>query len=81
MHFRTGDKKEVDFVLEKTNGQLAGVEVKNRDRVDGSDFKGLQELQLLTGKNFVVGVVLYRGRNVVPFGKNFWAVPMANLWG
>jgi predicted AAA+ superfamily ATPase len=81
LHFRTGDNKEVDFVLEKPNGQLAGVEVKNRDRVDGSDFKGLQELQLLTGKNFVVGVVLYRGRNVVPFGKNFWAVPMANLWG
>jgi len=81
LHFRTGDNKEVDFVLERPNGQLAGVEVKKRDRVDQSDFKGLQELQALSGKDFVCGVVLYRGRDVVPFGKNLWAVPMSNLWG
>jgi predicted AAA+ superfamily ATPase len=81
LHFRTGDNKEVDFVLERPNGQLAGVEVKKRDRVDQSDFKGLQELQTLAGKDFVGGVVLYRGHDVVPFGKNLWAVPMSNLWG
>lgn len=81
LHFRTGDNKEVDFVLERPNGQLAGVEVKKRDRVDQSDFKGLQELQMLAGKDFVDGVVLYRGHDVVPFGKNLWAVPMSNLWG
>lgn len=81
LHFRTGDNKEVDFVVERPNGQLAGVEVKKRDRVDQSDFKGLQELQALSGKDFVCGVVLYRGRDVVPFGKNLWAVPISNLWG
>lgn len=80
LHFRTGDNKEVDFVLEKPSGQLAGVEVKKRDSVDQSDFKGLQELQALAGKDFACGVVLYRGKDVVPFGKNLWAVPMANLW-
>lgn len=81
LHFRTGDNKEVDFVLEKLNGQLAGIEVKKRDTVEPSDFKGLQELQTLAGKDFVCGLVLYRGRDVVPFGKNLWAVPLANLWG
>lgn len=79
-HFRTSDNKEVDFVIEKSNGQLAGIEVKKRDSIEASDFKGLKELQNLTGSDFAHGVVLYRGRDVVPFGENLWAVPMNNLW-
>lgn len=80
-HFRTGDNKEADFVLEQPNGKLAAIEVKSRDRLDKSDFKGLEALQALTGEDFVCGVVLYRGKDVVPFGKNLWGVPMSNLWG
>jgi len=80
-HFRTSDNKEVDFVLEKPNGQLAAVEVKQRDSLSKADFKGLEALQSLTGDDFVCGIVLYRCKDVVPFGKNLWAVPMSNLWG
>lgn len=79
-YFRTSDGKEVDFVLEKPNGQLVGIEVKKRDQVDSSDFKGLEKLQSLTGKDFICGIVLYSGQEVVPFGKNLWAVPISNLW-
>lgn len=79
-HFRTSDNKEVDFVLEKPNGQLAAIEVKKSDSVAKSDFKGLEELQTITGQDFVCGIVLYHGRDVVPFGKNLWAVPVSNLW-
>ncbi|MDX2346434.1 MAG: ATP-binding protein [Legionella sp.] len=79
-HFRTSDNKEVDFVLEQTDGRLAAIEVKNRDRVDKSDFKGLETLQNLTGDDFVCGIVLYRGHDIVPFGEKLWAVPISNLW-
>lgn len=79
-HFRTSDNKEVDFVLEKPNGQLTAIEVKKSDNVSKSDFKGLEELQRMTGDDFICGVVLYRGQDVVPFGKNLWAIPMCNLW-
>lgn len=79
-HFRTSDNKEIDFVLEKPNGHLAAVEVKKSDSVSKSDFKGLEELQSITGDDFICGIVLYRGRDVVPFGQNLWAVPMHNLW-
>lgn len=79
-HFRTSDNKEVDFVLEKSNGQLAAIEVKQRDSVSKADFKGLEELQRLAGHDFICGIVLYRGRDVVPFGPNLWAVPVSNLW-
>jgi len=56
------------------------IEVKNSDRVDASDFKGLGALQSATGNDFICGVVLYRGKDVVPFGKNLWAAPISNLW-
>ena len=80
LHFRTSDNKEVDFVIERPNGQLVAIEVKNRDRVEQSDFKGMQQIKDLAGKDFVSGIVLYRGREVVPFGKDLWAVPVSNLW-
>lgn len=79
-HYRTSDNKEVDFVLEKPNGKLAGIEVKQRDRVGKDDFKGIESLRDVTGNDFVCGIVFYRGRDVVPFGKNMWAVPISNLW-
>ncbi len=79
-HFRTSDNKEVDFVLEKPNGQLAAVEVKKSDNVSKIDFKGLEELQRITGDDFVCGIVLYRGKDVVPFGQNLWAIPISNLY-
>ena len=79
-HFRTSDNKEVDFVLEKPNGQLTAVEVKKSETVSRGDFKGLEELQRMTGDDFVCGAVLYRGSEVVPFGQNLWAVPISNLW-
>ena len=79
-HFRTSDHKEIDFVLEKPNGQLAAIEVKNSDHVSKSDVKGLEALQKMTGDDFICGVVLYRGKNTVPFGQNLWAIPMCNLW-
>ena len=80
-HFRTSDNKEVDFVIEKANGQLAGIEIKKRDSVDAADFKGLQELHSLVGDDFTYGIVLYQGKDVVPFGKNLRAVPISNIWG
>jgi predicted AAA+ superfamily ATPase len=79
-HFRSSDNKEVDFVLERANGKLVGIEVKTKDNVNASDFKGLKELQRLVESDFVCGVVLYRGKDVVPFGENLWAVPVDNLW-
>ena len=79
-HFRTSDNKEVDFVLEKANGQMVGIEVKNKDQVSQGDFKGLEVLQHLTGETFICGVVLYRGREVVRFNQSLWAVPISNLF-
>ncbi len=79
-HFRTSDNKEVDFVLEKSDGTIAGIEVKSASRVNVSDFKGLNVLQAMTERDFMCGVVLYNGKDVVKFGDKLFAVPLSTLW-
>ena len=79
-HFRTSDGKEVDFVLEKPDGNLWAIEVKNSDSVSAKDFNGVKLFAELTGRNFQGGIVLYSGKDVVPFGENLWAVPHYLLW-
>ncbi len=81
LHFRTSDNKEVDFVLERPDGRLAGIEVKSSDTVRARDFKGLKVLQEVAGDDFVCGIVLYTGRDVVPFGEKLLAVPVGAMWG
>ncbi len=79
-HFRTSDGKEVDFVLQKRGGPLAGIEVKANDNVKADDFRGLKELQQSTSKSFACGIVLYRGKKTIAFAEKLWAVPISALW-
>jgi len=79
-HFRTTKGKEVDFVIEKNNGDIIAIEAKAASSINSDDFKGLLELQSITQGKFKKGIVLYNGDEIVPFGKNFWAVPVDKLW-
>jgi uncharacterized protein len=79
-HYRTQTHIEVDFVLENRQGQITGIEVKASATVDSKDFRGLRHLQETEGAIFQRGIVLYAGREVVPFGENLWAVPLSVWW-
>ena len=79
-HFRTGDGREVDFILEKTDGTLAAIEVKSKGRVDARDFSSLRFLQEALGPDFTCGIILYGGKHVTPFGEKLFAVPLSALW-
>ena len=78
-HFRTETGAEVDFVMEDARGRVVGVEVKAGSAGTG-DFKGLKVLEEALGKKFLRGVVLYLGREAVPFAKNMHALPISALW-
>jgi predicted AAA+ superfamily ATPase len=80
LHFRTSDGKKVDFVIEGADGTVFAIEVKRSEIVTIDDFKGIQLMAQLTEKDFRGGVVLYNGKEAVPFGKNLWAVPIYILW-
>ena len=79
-HFRTAAGSEVDAVLEKPDGSVAGVEVKASATVGTSDFAPLKELREQLGKRFITGVVLYTGDNLISFGDQLWLVPLPALW-
>jgi predicted AAA+ superfamily ATPase len=79
-HYRTHKQQEVDIVMEDRRGRLVGIEVKKTASPSSSDFKGLKHLQEMTGKRFLRGVLLYTGAESVPFGKDFYALPVSALW-
>ena len=79
-HFRDRDGFEVDLVLERPGGDLAGVEVKAGATVTAADFRGLQKLKDGAAKRFRAGIVLYDGESAAGFGDGLYAVPLSELW-
>ncbi len=79
-HYRNKDGAEVDLVLERGAGQIAGVEVKASATVTAADFRGLRKLKEAAGKRFAAGVVLYDGETSAGFGDGLYAVPIRALW-
>lgn len=79
-HYRDKEQNEVDIVVENDSGSLIGIEVKASATVNSRDFKGLNKLAHACGKEFKLGVVLYDGELLVPFGNHLFAAPMSCLW-
>jgi predicted AAA+ superfamily ATPase len=79
-HYRDRDDYEVDAVLEHASGEIVAVEVKASQTVRGDDFRGIQRLARRLGDQLIAGVVLYAGRDALPFGDRMRAWPMSALW-
>lgn len=79
-HYRDQKQGEVDIVLERRGGDVAGVEVKAAATVTASDFRGLRHLRDRLGGRFRAGVVVYTGAETVPFGDRLTALPLSGLW-
>ncbi len=79
-HYRDRDGYEVDIVIERGNGAVAGVEVKASSTVTANDFRGLRRLRDASGGRMVSGVVFYDGEAAVPFGNGLFALPISYLW-
>lgn len=80
-HFRDRDMREIDIVLERDDGMIAGIEVKASAAVRAGDFAGLRALAAVCGDRFAFGVVLYDSTDVVQFGDRLAAAPLSCLWG
>jgi uncharacterized protein len=79
-HFRDRWGHEVDLVLERADGMIAGVEIKASATPGSTDFRGLKLLREHLGERFAFGVVLHLGSRTLPFGDRLAAVPLAGLW-
>ena len=79
-HFRTSSGQEVDFVIERNDGTLVGIEVKAAASVSSNTFGHLKVLAKETGKRFLRGIVFYTGKESIPFAKNMFALPIDVLF-
>lgn len=79
-HYRTASGQEVDFILEGPQNQVIGIEVKANSKINEKDFLHLEVLRNELGATFKRGFVFYRGKDILPFGKDMWAVPISTLW-
>lgn len=81
-HFRDKRKREVDIVLERPDGRIVGVEVKASATVRRRDFNGLAALAEMAGTAFERGVLIYTGREALPFHRGrarLHALPLGRI--
>ena len=76
--YRDSDKREIDFLVKGTNGELLGVEVKS-GTVGAGDFKHMKWFASRFAKERFTGIVLYSGKDVLSFGGGMYAVPLIAL--
>lgn len=80
-HYRTNDKKEIDFILEKGD-KIIAIEVKAAQTIKQDAFKHIIDFQTKSSQK-VVGIVLYGGETILPFGDDQnerYAIPLSVLF-
>ncbi len=80
-HYRDREKREIDFLIQRADQALLGIEIKAGSAIDSSDFKHLKWFRdnIAKDKPFI-GIVLYTGTLSGRMGDNLWAVPFSVLW-
>jgi uncharacterized protein len=79
-HYRDRDQYEVDAILERASGEVVAIEVKAAETVRSEDFRGIQHLARRLDDRLLAGIVLYAGRQALPFGERLRALPISALW-
>jgi uncharacterized protein len=79
-HWQDRAGGEIDFVLESADGRAVALEVKAGQTPKREWFRHLERMRDTLGESFVAGVVLYGGRQVLPFGDRLMAAPISALW-
>jgi predicted AAA+ superfamily ATPase len=79
-HLRDRDGANVDVVLERGDGRVAGVCIRPGGTVRSQDFRGLRKLRGAAADRFGCGVVLYEGESAVAFDEKLFALPIRMLW-
>ena len=77
-HYRDNKKREIDFMAERSDGALLGIEVK-AGNVSHSDFAHLKWFAENLAHTPFTGIVLYSGTETLRFGEGFYAVPLSAL--
>jgi len=67
-------------VLEDRRGRCIAIEVKAAASIRPAELKGMEAFRSAAGRRFHRGVLLYTGRETVPFSSDVHALPVSALW-
>ena len=76
-HYRTNDKKEIDFIVQKAD-KIFAIEIKSSQSIKKDAFKHIIDFQNKSQKE-IVGIVFYGGDSILSFGDETqlrYAVPL-----
>ena len=79
-HWRTHDGDEIDLVVERSDGNVAAIEVKAGSRVRPEDLTATLRLRKKLGAQFLGGVILYTGTRAYTAEDRVHVVPVDRLW-
>lgn len=77
-YYRTRSGMEVDLLLQTKRGVI-GLEIKNASQVARTDAARLADIGLALGREWLGGVVVYRGERIHEIRRDIWAVPSWRL--
>jgi predicted AAA+ superfamily ATPase len=80
--YRDREKREIDFVVERDDGAILGVEAKAGHNVSRKDFAPQEWFinKIIKNRKPYIGIVLYSGDRTIKYSDNLIAVPIASLW-
>ena len=80
--YRDREKREIDFIIERSDGMIVGVEVKAGHNVSREDFTPQLWFRdsVIKNRQPYKAIVLYSGERTISYGENMLAVPIAALW-
>ena len=80
-HYRDRQKREIDFLIEREDGAMIGIEIKSGSNIGMNDFRHMKWFKetLVMDRPFS-GIILYSGESVAAFGECMHAVPFGTLW-
>ena len=80
-HYRDREKREIDFLIEREDWALLGIEIKAGSAIGTNDFKNLSwfKKNIVRDRKFT-GIVLYSGELTGSMGDGLWAVPFGTVW-
>ena len=80
--YRDREKREIDFIVERDDGAILGIEVKAGHNVSRKDFAPQEWFRdnIIKNKNPYIGIVLYSGDRTIKYSEDLLAAPIASLW-
>ena len=77
-HYRTNDKKEIDFIIQKAD-KIFAIEIKSSQTIKKDAFQHIIDFQNKSQRD-IVGIVFYGGDSILSFGDEMhlrYAVPLS----